>query len=260
MLIGLRVAAGALLGAVAGWAIAAPLLLRHGIVAHAEYEALTSWLTWPAVGLMIGEAAGSLAGQLGHFLRAARDLIGGEGTRGELEQRTVRRGVAIVVLAAIAIVALGWWVFRLHPLLTIGVLALSVFLAAVCARVAGQTDVALLGPMGQITQLVHGLLGGGSAAANLAAASIPAGDAAQTTQILWSLPGGSLLGASRSRQVRAPLLGILLGAAVTGPAYALLVRAHRIGSQALPAPAARTFKAVGEAVIHGTAGLPPHAL
>ena len=243
-LIGLRVALAIALGAAVAWIALAPHLSIAG-----DYDALAAWLVWPALGLMLGDAAVAIAGQARQFVRAGRDF--GQIGRG---------GALLAGGAAIAVVALGWLVFDLHPLVTIGVLALSVFLAAVCARVAGQTDVALLGQMGNLTQLAHGVLGGSSAAANVAAASVPSGDAAQTCQTLWALRAGAVLGATPAKQVRAQLVGVALGAAITAVAYALLVRAQPIGSDALPAPSARTFQALGEALTKGTGGLPAHAL
>src|SRR5690606_10383058 len=91
------------------------------------------------------------------------------------------------------------------------------------------------------------------------AGSVVAGAVAQTGVSLWSLKAGHLLGASPARQLRAQLLGVLVGAAVSVPAYLLLVKAYGLGSEALPVPTAHQFRAVAELATLGLSGLPPHA-
>jgi uncharacterized oligopeptide transporter (OPT) family protein len=128
----------------------------------------------------------------------------------------------------------------------------------VCARAAGQTDILPAGEMGQVVQVSLGA--GAGAAANVAGGALAAGKSAQMGVALWSLRTGQILGASPAIQARAMLAGTLLGAAVSLPAYHFLVRAHGIGTAALPAPMAVPWKAVAELVTRGGAALPEGAL
>ena len=68
--------------------------------------------------------------------------------------------------------------------------------------------------------------------------------------------------ASASARRRAPrsarqLVGAVLGAIVVVPIYFLLVKSYGLGTEALPAPSAQSWKAMAEAVQGGA--LPPHA-
>jgi putative OPT family oligopeptide transporter len=258
MLIGPLQGTAVLLGTIVAWVVLAPWLVQTGLVANQSYEALASWLIWPAVGLMLGEAVIALAGQLRSLARAAADLAhaGAEVRAGGARPRQLLGWIALGAAACALAIWVGRAQFGLHPLATLLAVLLSVLLCALCARAAGQTDFAPLSTMGQLTQVLYGLLLGGAPAANIMAASVPAGDAAQATQTLWSLRTGSLLGASRWSQVRAQFIGVVLGALVTGPIYALLVRVHHIGSRELPAPAARTWMVVGQTVVGGAGATP----
>jgi OPT family oligopeptide transporter len=157
------------------------------------------------------------------------------------------------------VLVLGNQVFGLSLLHMLLVLALVLPLCAVCGRGAGQMDVAPVGQMGQIAQAASGTLFPGSPALNVAAGSVVAGAVAQTGVSLWSLKAGHLLGASPSRQLRAQLLGVLVGAAVGVPAYMVLVNTYGLGSKALPVPSAHQFRAVAELATQGLSGLPPYA-
>jgi len=55
-MIGPRAGISVLLGGAISWAVLAPPLLKAGIVSEASYGPLSSWLVWPALGLL---AAGS---------------------------------------------------------------------------------------------------------------------------------------------------------------------------------------------------------
>lgn len=252
-LAGPRVGLSVLAGAVLAWAGAGPALVRAGWVAGPDYGALVAWLAWPGVGLVLGGAAASLAGQWRAGAAALRDV-------GAVGRRAATRLSMVLLAGAAAAVAAGvaWAAFGLTPLQAVASLALAVALAAACARAAGQTDLLPAGEAAQVAQLA--LSSAGSAAANVAGGALTAGMAAQTGAALWSLKAGHLLGASRRAQARAMLAGVAVGAVVCLPAYALLARAWGIGTEALPAPAAAPWRAIAAVVTDGRAALPPGAL
>ncbi|RKH46564.1 OPT/YSL family transporter [Corallococcus sicarius] len=255
MMTGLQLALSMLLGAGVAWGVLAPVLLRVGVVTGAGYESLSAWLTWPGVGLMVGAAVVSLGAQARDFLSAARDLRSVGANRSGMPRWTL--GVAAV--ACVLAVGLGGVLFDLSVPSMVLALVLLVPLCAVCARGAGQTDVSPVTQVGNLTQVVFGGVHPGALAPNVAAGSVVAGAAAQTGVSLWSLKAGHLLGASVPRQLAAQLVGVVVGAVVTVPAYLLLVEAYGLGSASLPVPAAAQFRAVAEVSVRGLAGLPPHA-
>jgi uncharacterized oligopeptide transporter (OPT) family protein len=254
MLVGPRNGLSVLLGAAAAWGLLGPALVRAGIVPEPGYGALVAWLAWPGVGLVLGSALVSILGQRRALAGALRDLRHAGRPAGPRP-----RGAAALALAAAALaVAAAVLGFGLGPGRAALALGLAFLLAAVCVRAAGQTDILPAGEMAQVVQVSLG--GGAGAAANVAGGALAAGKSAQAGVALWSLRAGQILGASPALQARAMLAGTLLGAAVSIPAYHLLVRAHGIGTAALPAPMAVPWKAVADLVTRGGAGLPEGAL
>ncbi len=255
VLVGPQVGLSILLGSALAWGGLAPWLVRETVVT-ASYATLSGWLLWPGVGLMVGAAAASLVSQvralpsvLGDLRKLGRDGAGWESTAG--------RWVARAVLPAIVLTGvMAWYAFQLSPLYFLLALLLTFPLCAVCARATGQTDIAPMSPVGQLAQVGFGMGVPGQVGLNVAAGGVVSGAASHTSGSLWSLQSGRLLGASASRQLLVQLPGVLVGAAVAIPTYALLVSAHGLGSEALPMPTAQQFKAVAELASKGLGELP----
>jgi uncharacterized oligopeptide transporter (OPT) family protein len=256
LMAGLPMGLSMLLGAVLAWGVLAPALVGSEVVAASGgYDALAGWLIWPGVGLMVGAALVSLGAQARSLLGAMKDLRS-LGSGGEGPSRWV---LATALGAGGVVLVLGVGVFGLSLLHTLVMLALVVPLCAVCARGAGQMDVAPVGQMGQIAQAASGALFPGPAGLNIAASSVVAGAVSQTGVSLWSLKAGHLLGAAPQRQLLAQMLGVLVGAVVAVPAYLLLVQTHAVGSEVFPVPSAQQFRVVAELATQGFSGLPPYA-
>jgi uncharacterized oligopeptide transporter (OPT) family protein len=256
IIVGLPMGLSLLLGAVLAWGVLVPALVGARVVdANAGYEAFAAWLTWPGVGLMVGSAVVSLAAQARSLLGAVRDLraLGGVG------EGTGRWVLGAGLVACGLVLGLGHGVFGLPWAHTLLMLVLVLPLSAVCGRGAGQMDVAPVGQMGQLAQAASGALFPGPPGLNVAAGSVVAGAVAQTGVSLWSLKAGHLLGAAPRRQLLAQMLGVLAGAAVGVPAYLLLVKTYGLGSEALPVPSARQFRALAELATQGLSGLPAYA-
>jgi len=206
---------------------------------------------------MVGAALVGLAYQARMVSGAFRDL------RSAASDHRSRAGLHAVLLAAgaaIGTVLIGKVVFDLRPLYTVLALGLSVLGASICARSAGLTDLSPLGTVGQVTQAVYGALAPAQPAVNIAAGSVVAGAATQTSVLLWSLKAGRLLRAPLRGQVVAALAGCVVGALLCMPAYGLLLRAYGLTSTDLPMPTALQWKVMGEVVAQGLAALPPGAL
>ncbi|HEX5754369.1 MAG TPA: OPT family oligopeptide transporter [Archangium sp.] len=259
VLVGPQTGLSILLGSALAWAGLAPWLVSTGVVEVVkgqEFPALLGWLLWPGVGLMVGAAATSLLSQVGALPSVMRDLrkLGQDGAGWE---STAGRWVARAVLPAIVLTGvMAWFAFQLSPLYFLLALLLTFPLCAVCARATGQTDIAPMSPVGQLAQVGFGLGVPGHPGLNVAAGGVVSGAASHTSVSLWSLQAGRLLGASASRQLLVQLPGLLLGAAVAIPTYALLVSAHGLASETLPMPTAQQFKAVAELASKGLGELP----
>ena len=257
LLIGAGVLAGPrnglsmLAGAVLAWAVIAPALVRAGM-AGADYQALVAWLLWPGVAAMVAAGLVGLVARWRSFARAIVDV----GRLGAGAQSESRRFWTALLLAGLAVVALSWAIFGVHPAWGAIALLLAALLIDVCVRTAGETDIAPLGALGQLVQLVFGLVAPGPAPANVACGAVTAGGGAQSSLTVNVLKAGHLLGATPRAQLRAQALGAVVGAMVALPVYALFTSAHRLGGTSLPAPGALGWKALAVLAETGTAALP----
>ncbi len=254
--------AGALIGLPSAWAIAlgaglawlgiAPALVRGGMVPDASFAAAATWLLWPGVGLMLGGAASSLARDAGAFRAGAADL------RFALKDvfGTRRLGGLALFAVALLLIALkaGFGLRFFEGALVCLPAALG---AIACVRVAGRTDVSPSGEIGQVVQGATGALGLGPVGCS-GAGAVAGGIASQSAVALWSLRAGARTGTPAVVQGRAHLLGLVAGAALAVPLYALFIHGNVLGSPGLPAPTAVRWRALAE-LVGGTSSLPSAA-
>jgi uncharacterized oligopeptide transporter (OPT) family protein len=254
VLVGLRTALSLFLGSVVAWGLLGPALVKAGI-GQADYSSLVSWLLWPGVAMVVASGLVSLAGLWRSFARA----VGALSRLQASGQTRAPRSWAGLLLSAAAVVLTSWLVFGVHPLLGVGSVLIAILLIDVCVRTVGETDIAPLSALGQLVQLILGLIMPGKAPVNIASASVTAGAGAQSAVTVSVLKTGQLLGAPPSGQIRAQLLGAVMGLFVAMPAYAFLRSAHGLGGATLPAPGALGWKALAALAENGSAAVPPWA-
>jgi uncharacterized oligopeptide transporter (OPT) family protein len=262
VMIGPRSGLSMLLGAVLAWVVASPILVHKGITQAASFGACSAWLVWPGVGLLLASSFVPLVMDWRAFVRSFRDIPSllrrrAEGVDAiEIARDRFRLAKPLLLVSVVVLIVVGRMAFALPPLV-IGVgLMIALLLANVCARSAGETDIAPTGSVGTMTQL---MFTGNGPVPSLMAASITAGVATQTSQMLWAFKAGDRLRASARAQIWAQLLGAVVGALVAVPVYLVMTRAYAIGSEAMPAPSAMSWKATAEAVRGGLAAMPPYA-
>ncbi|MGE0652449.1 MAG: OPT/YSL family transporter, partial [Alphaproteobacteria bacterium] len=261
-IIGWRAGVSLLIGAVLAWGILAPIILARGWVAPGApgavwYESLVGWLLWPGVMLLAVSALVSLGSFLFGFLRRKRKrgpgvprLRGGYGY-----PLAITASALMVTVAAVAI-------FGLSPADAVIAVAVSFVLAAVAARVTGETGITPIGALGKITQLTYAGLTPGDVTANLMTANITGGAAGQCADLMDDLKTGYLVGATPNRQMVAQTFGVLTGSLVGTLVYLILVPDPRamLLTPEWPAPAVVTWKAVAEVLSRGLGAIPTGAL
>jgi uncharacterized oligopeptide transporter (OPT) family protein len=261
-IMGLRVGLSMGIAAVVLYLVGGPWLAAHGVVNLADdpstaYRSMLSWAVWPGV-------LGALAGSLLQFALKWRSIAQAFGSIGRLARANVTpsRMSAVEVppawfgwglLASTAFVsAAAKIIFDIPIWMSVVATALSFVLAIVACRATGETDVTPIGPLGKITQLAFAGIRPGHYTTNLMTASITAGAAAHSGDLLTDLKTGYLLGGAPRRQFIAQFMGILAGALFCVPAYRLVVGdGEKIGSVSLPAPAAQTWAVVADLLAHG---------
>jgi len=261
-MIGPRAGTSVLLGGGIAWVVCAPLLVKTGIVPEPDFGALTKWLVWPALGLLAAGSFVPLLLDVGSLRRSLRDLgafvrVGssapGKAAPGERPVGSLTLA-ALFVVGVVTLLLVGHGVFGFG----VGVIALVVVIALpltnVSGRATGETDTAPVGAVGMITQ---GAFAGAGVVTSLVTGAVSTGASAQASGLLYSFRAGARVGASPRAQVGAQLVGALVGAVVVVPVYFLVVKSYGLGTEALPAASARSWKAMAEAVQGGA--LPPHA-
>jgi uncharacterized oligopeptide transporter (OPT) family protein len=239
-------------GSIVAWGLVAPALVRGG-VARADYSSLVAWLLWPGVAMMVASGLVGLVGQWRSFAKAISDVKRLRGTSFAGE------GWGPIGASGAVVVVVTWLVFGVHPVMGALVVVVSIVLIDVCVRTAGETDIAPLGSIGQLMQLVLGLFAPGPAPVNVACASVAAGAGGQSSLTVNVLKAGHVLGAPPRGQLRAQILGAFAGALVALPAYTFVKSAHGIGNALFPVPSALGWKALAELAEKGTASLPDWA-
>jgi uncharacterized oligopeptide transporter (OPT) family protein len=247
-IIGLRAGLSLAAGALLAWGGLAPWLLATHRVAAAGFGPLVEWLLWPGVSLMVAAALTSFALQL-------------RGTHFRIVAHWTPRTLAGLLAACALAVAMQVMLFDIGLWLAILAVPLALLLAAVAARVVGETGIPPIGAIGKVSQLGIGLVAPGQAVTNLMAANVAGGAAGQCADLMNDFQVGHAIGASPARQSVAQACGIGVGAVVGVAVYLALIPDPQsmLLTAEWPAPAVATWKAVAEALAGGFAAVPADA-
>ena len=255
-IMGVRICAGLLLGGIVGWGVLGTWLHTHGLAGPAPtFATVRSWIVWPGVTLIVINGLLAFGLKWRTALAALRGLgklaTGGKtGGMAEVEVPTswFLRGL---VVCTILVVALAYFLFQIPLWMGLLAVLMSALLSIVACRATGETSITPIGALGKITQFMYGGLAVGNVQTNLMTASITAGAAMHSADLLTDLKGGYMLGSKPRSQFISQFFGILAGAVFCIPAYMLLATPERLGSTEFPAPSAKTWQAVAELLAAG---------
>jgi uncharacterized oligopeptide transporter (OPT) family protein len=259
-IVGLRVGASLLAGALLAWGWLGPWLLASGRVSAAGasgslFEPLVAWLLWPGVSLMVSATLAGLA------LRLAPNASRRAGAPRMRLPAPSAPALAGFALACALTVALQVELFGISLALALLAIPLALVLAVVAARVVGETGIPPIGAIGKVSQLGIGVAAPGQAVTNLMAANVAGGAAGQCADLLNDFKAGHGIGASPARQSIAQCAGVLTGSAVGVAVYLALIPdpGTMLLTEQWPAPAVAVWKAVAEALAQGLGSVPPSA-
>lgn len=268
-IVGWKMCWSMLLGSSINYMVLAPKMMELGAI-HGEklgFREIVSWSTWCGAAMMVTSSLLAFALQWRTVLRALSGLtaVFGASTQvrnPELEAiqvpsswfaigSTIAGAGCVYVLAS----AFGTQVW-------VGILAvlLSFVLCLVACRATGESDITPMGAMGKVAQLTFGYLVPSNMITNLMTASVTAGAASASADLLTDLKSGYILGANPRRQFIAQFMGVFAGTLVVVPAFYILVpNAEAVGGDVWPAPAATVWKKVAELLSQGIDALHPTA-
>jgi uncharacterized oligopeptide transporter (OPT) family protein len=264
-IMGIRVGVSLLIGALIYYGVIGKFLLDNGTV-EPGYKGIVSWTLWPATAMMVASGLLSFGLRWRTVLRAFRGLTAVFSNQRKpndpLESIEVPGSwfVVGVLLAGIVCVVFGHLRFEITWWMGIVAVLVTFMLSIVAARATGETDVTPIGAMGKITQLMYGIIAPSNMTTNLMTASITAGAASHSADLLTDLKSGYLLGGNPRKQTISQLFGVLAGTLVCVPVYAIIVKPEELGSEKLPAPAAKVWAGVAEMMAKGPGALPAGAL
>ena len=200
---------------------------------------------------------------VGMLRRTLRNLValarGGSagGRRAAAAERPIGALVPLFLGGVVILLLVGRSVFGIGSGALIATIVIALLLTNVSARATGETDVAPVGAVGNLTQIAFA---GAGAATSLLTGAASSASSAQASVMLYAFRAGERLGASPRPRIAGQLLGAALGAAIVVPVYLIVVKAYGVGTEALPAASAQSWKAMAEAIQGGAAALPPRAL
>jgi len=270
MIVGMRTCLSMMLGAVTCWVVFIPWVQSHVAEAHglSGYREMVQWSLWGGVACMVTSSLLSVGLQWRSAVRAFSGLGAMFSKSSTKAERAADPLVAIEtptswffagqLVGLLGICWLAHYSFAMPYWQSFVAVGLTFFIALVACRVTGETDTTPVGPMGKIMQLTFGGLAPGNKTINLMAASITAGAASSSADLLTDLKSGYLLGANPRKQFIAQFAGIFVGTAIAVLAFNLLVTgASSIGNDQFPAPAAQAWAGVAEAMAKGLSHLNP---
>jgi len=269
-IMGLRVATSMLIGSVICFGIIGPILVEQGI-AQSGYRGIVSWVLWPSTAMLVASGLLSFSLKWRTVLRAFGGLssIVGGGSQNDTKTHDPLAHIEVpgswfvggTLLSGTACVVLGHFLFGISWWMGIVGVLLTFLLSIVAARATGETDITPIGAMGKITQLVYGVLAPTNITTNLMTASITSGAASHAADLLTDLKSGYLLGGNPRKQTISQFFGVIAGTLISVPAYLFVVQRNpeNLGSEALPAPAAKVWASVAQLLAKGVDALPAGA-
>ncbi len=302
-IMGIRVGVSLLVGAIAYYGIIAPVLVSYDVIAESSlagggaYKAIVKWTLWPSTAMMVTSGLLAFGMRWRTILRAFGELAAIFGYKDNRKDPLSHIEVpawwflAGVSFSGAACVFLGHWRFGITWWMGILAVLLTFLLSIVAARATGETDITPIGAMGKITQLAYGVIAPSNMTTNLMTASITAGAASHSADLLTDLKSGYLLGSNPRKQTIAQFFGVLAGVLFCVPIYTIVVKTPpkqepaarvegsergqkeeisksqaakpdeavqetNLGTQQLPAPSAKVWAAVAEVLNKGLGGLP----
>jgi len=268
-IMGWRMAWSLLVGAAINYLVLAPYAVRAGAIETSKigYRGIVGWSTWIGSALMVTSALLMFAFQWRSILRAFGGVARLFGSKIHSERDVLARievptswFLAGTFLSGFGCLAVLYYFFGTSWWMGIVAVVLTFFLSVVACRVTGESDITPIGAMGKITQLMFGVIAPTNTITNLMTASVTAGAAGSSADLLNDLKSGYCLGANPRKQFLAQFFGIFTGTLVIVPVFYILVPdAASLGTDRWPAPAAQVWAAVARLLANGYQALHPTA-
>src|SRR5262245_52562863 len=169
MLVGFRVNASMLAGAVISWVIAPPLLLQNGVLTNLVRREVLLWVMWPATGMLIAGGLTALVLKWHLLVKTFRNLSGAEIKSGDFPMKWVITGS---IGCAIALVIVQHSVLGMPIWMTLLAILLSIPLMLVGIRVLGETNWGPISALSNMMQAIFGVIAPGQIMPNMVSSGV----------------------------------------------------------------------------------------
>jgi uncharacterized oligopeptide transporter (OPT) family protein len=260
MLVGMRINASMLLGAVLSWVIAPYALLHYGVIQTAfTRNDVLFWVMWPATAMLVASGLAALFLRWKILVKTFRSLSAASAGSETFPLKWVGIGVAITGIALVIVqkISLG-----LDIWITVAAIILSLPLMLVGLRVLGETNWGPISAMSNMMQGIFGVLAPGHILANMVASGTTGTIAVESEALMQDYKAGHMIGSSPKNLTIMQLLATPVGAAAVSWTYPLLRDTYGIvGDNAgLSSPISRKWAGFAEILSKGLSALPSGAV
>ena len=258
MLVGPRVNASMLLGAILSWYVAPGLLLKYGVVAALTRRQVLMWVMWPATGMMVAGGLTALFLRWSILMKTFKNLNSAAIDADDFPMKWVVAGSALSGTALVIVqkVSLGMPIW-----MTTLAIALSVPLMLVGLRVLGETNWGPVSALSNMMQAIFGLVAPGHIAANMVASGVTGSIASESEGLMQDYKTGDMIGSTPRYLTYAQLFAVPVGAAAVSYVYPLLRDTYGIGGEhGLQSPISQKWAGFAQLLSKGLGALPAGAL
>ena len=258
MLIGLRVNASMVAGAIISWVLAPPLLMQHGVIDELVRRKVLLWVMWPATGMLIAGGLTALVLRWSVLVKTFRNLSGASIDSGDFPMKWVAIGSAV---CALALTLVQHFVLGMPVWMTLLAILFTIPLMLVGIRVLGETNWGPISALSNMMQAVFGMIAPGQIMPNMVSSGVTGSIASESEGLIQCYKTGHMIGSTPKYLTYAQLLAIPVGAAAVSFVYPLLRDTYGIGGEnGLQSPISQKWSGFAKLLAGGLSALPPGAV
>jgi uncharacterized oligopeptide transporter (OPT) family protein len=258
-LMGIKVGASLLIGALFNYCFLVPWALSEGLIASASYKQINMWLLWGGVAMMTTSSLYS-------FFAKPEIILAAFKRKGSAEKKDILQHIELplwislvgIPVTGLVMMWLGQEWFHIEWWVTLIAIPLVFVFTLIAVTSTGLTAITPGGALGKLTQLTFAIIKPGDMGTNIMTAGINGEVALNASNLLMDIKPGYMLGGKPRHQAIGHCLGIIAGAVVAVPVFYLLLQndISKITSPSLPMPGASIWIAVAEVLAKGLSVLP----
>jgi uncharacterized oligopeptide transporter (OPT) family protein len=254
IIIGPRVSTSMMIGAVIGWVLFPPWLLRHGLIApDAKRVDILLTVMWPAVGMMVAAGIAGLLLRWQVLLKSFQALTAARGQAYDLPLRWVWTGSAA---SAAALLVVQRTFFGTPVWQSAIAIVLALPLGLVALRVLGETNWGPVSTMVNLVQAIFGVLAPGDLRASMVSSGVTGAVAAESEGLMQDYKAGWLIGSTPRILTYMQLMAVPVGALALAVMYPMIRDTYGIvGEHAqLLSPTSQRWVGFAKVVTHELGG------